>query len=55
MVKFDEHIDEIRETKKQIGLTESKQRKYELHRHLDKLVRELRRGRAYYLRSVSNG
>lgn len=34
------HLDEIKETKKQINLAKSKKRKYELTRHLRKLQKE---------------
>lgn len=34
--------ERIKETRLQIGKTESKQRKYELHRHLNKLQKQLK-------------
>ena len=36
-------LEEIKETQKQISLTKSKQRKYELHRRLNKLWKQYRR------------
>ena len=33
-------LDEIRETQRQLTLTKSKQRKYELHRRLNKLWKQ---------------
>ena len=36
-----EHLNEIKETKRQINLEKSKKRKYELTRHLRKLQKEL--------------
>ena len=47
MPNFDKCLEEIRETKKQISLTTSKQRKYELHRHLNKLLREYYKAKRY--------
>lgn len=34
------HLDEIKETKRQIAIATSKKRKYELTRHLRKLQKE---------------
>ena len=42
MVKAENLLDKIRETKAQIENTNSKQRKYELHRHLNKLQKQLK-------------
>lgn len=42
MIALERHLDEIRDTEKQIRATQSKQRKYELHRHLAKLQKEYR-------------
>lgn len=36
-------LEEIKDTQRQISLTKSKQRKYELHRHLDKLWKKYRK------------
>lgn len=36
MIKFEKAMEEIQETYRQIGLTDSKQRKKQLHRHLAK-------------------
>lgn len=45
MIKFDELKEEIAETRRQIGLTESKRRKYQLHRRLAKLEKEYKYGK----------
>lgn len=42
MTDLKSHELKIAECKRQIGLTESPQRKYELHRHLRKLEKEYR-------------
>lgn len=55
MVKFDELLDEIRETRKQLSMTNSKQRKYELHRRLNKLVKEYRDGMWYWKEQQRKG
>ena len=55
MVKFDELLDEIRETRKQLSMTSSKQRKYELHRRLNKLVKEYRDGMRYWKEQQRKG
>ena len=47
MPDFDKQIQKIEETKKMIRCTESKQRKYELHRHLNKLIKEYKRAKRY--------
>lgn len=40
MIALERHLNEIRDTEDQIRATQSKQRKYELHRHLAKLQKE---------------
>lgn len=40
MVRIEDHVKKIRETEQQIKQTTSKQRKYELNRHLRKLKKE---------------
>ena len=40
MPDLNKAMEEIRETYRQIGLTTSTRRKYELHRHLKKLWKE---------------
>lgn len=54
MVQFEEHIAKIRETKEQIERTNSKQRKYELHRHLNKLLKEYKTAVAYHRRYAAH-
>lgn len=51
MPNFEKSLEEIRETKRQIRITNSPQRKYELNRHLKKLLREYKRAKMY----VHNG
>lgn len=41
-MNLNDHREKIAETIRQISMTESAQRKYELHRHLKKLKREYR-------------
>lgn len=41
-MNLNEHKEKIAETIRQISMTESPQRKYELHRHLKKLRKEYR-------------
>lgn len=48
MVDFKALEDQMDETRRQIALTESKQRRWELHRHLTKLKKEYRTGKLYY-------
>ena len=47
MPNFEKQIEAIEETRRQIQNTTSKQRKYELHRHLNKLIREYKRAKMY--------
>ena len=55
MVDFEKAMDEIRETYRQIGLTKSKQRKHELHRHLRKQWKEYNEAKLYTKRLNANG
>ena len=48
MIKFDEILEEIRETKKSISETESRRRKYELNRRLRKQLKEYQTAKRYY-------
>lgn len=48
MVDFKRLEQEMDETRRQIQLTCSKQRKWELHRHLEKLKKEYKTGKLYY-------
>lgn len=48
MVKFEDHLNEIKETQRQISKTNSPQRKRELHRRLKKLWREYNTAKRYY-------
>lgn len=47
MPNFEKCLEDIRETKRQIELTNSKQRKYQLKRHLNKLLRDYRTAKMY--------
>lgn len=47
MPDFEKCLEDIRETKRQIELTSSKQRKYQLHRHLSKLLKEYKTAKRY--------
>ena len=40
MNAIERHLNEIKDTETQIRATQSKQRRYELHRHLAKLQKE---------------
>lgn len=51
MPNFDEILDDIRETRKQIMMTKSKRRKYELNRHLHKQLKEYKMAKYYYSQS----
>lgn len=51
MVQLQKHLNEIKETRKQINATNSPQRKYELGRHLNKLEKEYRIARYNIARS----
>lgn len=51
MVKFDDHLNEIKETQKQIGMTKSPQRKYQLHRRLNKLLKDYSYAKLEYQRA----
>ena len=55
MVDFEKAKNEIRETYKQIGLTDSKQRKKQLHRHLAKQWKEYNEAKMYVKRATANG
>lgn len=46
-MNLNDHKEKIAETIRQINLTESPQRKYELHRHLKKLRKEYRIAQNY--------
>lgn len=48
MIDFKSLEDQMDETRRQIGMTESKHRRWELHRHLTKLKKEYRIGKLYY-------
>ena len=48
MIKFNELNEEIKETRRQIQLTKSKQRRWQLHRHLSKLQKQYSLARMYY-------
>lgn len=52
MPDFEKCLEAIRETKRQIELTESKQRKYQLHRHLNKLLREYKTAKRYNAETI---
>jgi len=47
MPDFEKWLEDIRETKRQIELTNSKQRKYQLRRHLNKLLKEYRAAKMF--------
>ena len=51
MPNYEKQIEAIEETRRQIRITTSKQRKYELHRHLNKLIREYKRAKIYAAQS----
>lgn len=55
MVKFEKAMEEIQKTYRQIGLTDSKQRKKQLHRHLAKLWKEYNEAKMYVKRAIANG
>ena len=48
VIKFDDQLEKIKETQRQISKTNSSQRKYELHRHLNKLWKEYRMAQRYF-------
>lgn len=47
MIDYVPLLEEIDETRRQIRLTKSKQRKYEMYRHLNKLKNEFRIAKMY--------
>jgi hypothetical protein len=53
MVNLEKAMDEIRETYRQIGITKSAQRKYELHRHLKKQWKEYNEAK-WHLHNMGN-
>ena len=48
MIKFDEHLNESKETKRQILRTNSNKRKRYLERHLYKLRKEYKIAKEFY-------
>lgn len=54
MPDFNKCLEDIRETKRQINKTNSKQRKYQLTRHLNKLLREYKTAKMYCKKGNKN-